>query len=109
MLASDLIGVICEQIAIICRWARPPVAHADVPAAPRWCSSCPPCVQVIELASPAEHVTHREHDKDMLGRLSNGSAAAALAQPERRSGGGGQRFLFHQARHATWHDGSPPG
>ncbi|MDH4108031.1 MAG: cupin [Gammaproteobacteria bacterium] len=59
---------------------------------------CSDGLEVVEIASPAEHVTLVEHELALpTGRM----------LPEREFGG--QRFVFHQSAKACWHDWRLPG
>lgn len=55
---------------------------------------CSDGLEVVEVSSPAEHVTHVDHDLEL---------PTTSLQPERRFGG--QRFVRHQVSRAGWAEG----
>jgi quercetin dioxygenase-like cupin family protein len=59
---------------------------------------CADRLEVLELSSPADHVTHVEHELAL---------PTANARPERRFHG--QRFVWHRAERAAWQPWRAPG
>ena len=59
---------------------------------------CSDGLEVVEIASPAEHPTYADHDMDL---------PTAAVSPGREFGG--QRFVFDRARDANWRPGPVAG